>query len=120
MENTITLGELFKSAGYTTLWSGKHHSIENPITRGFDHYSGLLDGASNHFNPGVKRDGEGQPAQKGWLKRSPKTYRNWVIEGEVFNPYTPESRDFYTTDVLQIMLLIGLIILMMRKPFFFT
>ena len=28
MENTVTLGELFKSAGYTTLWSGKHHSIE--------------------------------------------------------------------------------------------
>ena len=99
MENAITLGELFKSAGYTTLWSGKHHSIENPIRRGFDHYSGLLDGASNHFNPGVKRDGEGQPAQKGWLKRSPTSYRNWVIEGEVFNPYTPESRDFYTTDI---------------------
>ena len=99
MENAITLGELFKSKGYTTFWSGKHHSIENPITRGFDHYSGLLDGASNHFNPGVKRLGEGQPAQKGWLKRSPTTYRNWVIDGEVFNPYTPESRDFYTTDV---------------------
>ena len=41
MENTVTLGELFKSAGYTILWSGKHYSIENPITRGFDHYSGL-------------------------------------------------------------------------------
>ena len=64
MQNAITLGELFKSAGYITLWSGKHHSIENPISRGFDHYSGLLDGASNHFNPGVKRIGEGQPAQK--------------------------------------------------------
>ena len=98
MRNAITLGELFKTAGYTTLWSGKHHSIENPVTRGFDHYSGLLDGAANHFNPGLKRPGEGQPAQKG-LKNSPVTYRNWVIEGEVFNPYTPESRDFYSTDV---------------------
>ena len=55
MRNAITLGELFKSAGYTTLWSGKHHSTENPIDRGFDHYSGLLDGASNHFNPGKQR-----------------------------------------------------------------
>ena len=59
MRNAITLGELFRSAGYTTLWSGKHHSIENPVDRGFDHYSGLLDGAANHFNPGLKREGEG-------------------------------------------------------------
>ena len=58
MRNAITLGELFKSEGYTTLWSGKHHSRENPIDRGFDHYSGLLDGAANHFNPGLKREGE--------------------------------------------------------------
>ncbi len=98
MRNAITLGELFQSTGYTTLWSGKHHSTENPVDRGFDHYSGLLDGAANHFNPGLKREGEGQPAQKG-LKKIPVTYRNWVIEGEVFNPYTPQSKDFYTTDV---------------------
>ena len=98
MRNAVTLGEMFQSAGYTTLWSGKHHSIENPIERGFDHYSGLLDGASNHFNPGLKRIGEGQPAQKG-LKKTPITYRNWVIEGKIFNPYTPESKDFYSTDV---------------------
>ena len=98
MRNAITLGELFKSEGYTTLWSGKHHSRENPIDRGFDHYSGLLDGAANHFNPGLKREGEGQPAQKG-LKKSPISYRNWVIEGEIFNPYTPISRDFYSSDI---------------------
>ncbi|MEK9609895.1 MAG: sulfatase-like hydrolase/transferase, partial [Flavobacteriaceae bacterium] len=98
MRNSITLGELFQSQGYTTLWSGKHHSTENPINRGFNHYSGLLDGASNHFNPGLQREGEGQPAQKG-LKNNPMTYRNWVIEGEVFNPYTPTSKDFYSTDV---------------------
>jgi arylsulfatase A-like enzyme len=98
IRNAITLGELFRSEGYTTLWSGKHHSTENPIDRGFDHYSGLLDGAANHFNPGLKRVGEGQPAQKG-LKKTPVTYRNWVIEGEIFNPYTPQSKDFYSTDI---------------------
>jgi arylsulfatase A-like enzyme len=98
MRNAITLGELFQSVGYTTLWSGKHHSTENPVDRGFDRYSGLLDGAANHFNPGLKRQGEEQPAQKG-LKKSPVSYRNWVIEGEVFNPYTPESKTFYSTDV---------------------
>ncbi|MBX2842968.1 MAG: arylsulfatase [Flammeovirgaceae bacterium] len=92
INNAITLGELFQSEGYTTMWSGKHHSTENPITRGFDHYSGLLDGACNYFNPGMQREGEGQPVQK-------RNNRTWCIEGEEFKPYTPESKDFYTTDV---------------------
>jgi arylsulfatase len=90
MNNAITLGELFKMAGYTTMWSGKHHSTELPTTRGFDYYSGLFDGASNHFNPGKQRDGEGQPAQK-------KPNRTWVIDGKLIQPYTP-PKDFYTTD----------------------
>lgn len=90
MKNAVTLGEIFKMAGYTTMWSGKHHSTELPTTRGFDHYSGLFEGASNHFNPGKKREGEGQPAQK-------RPDRPWVIDGEVIQPYTPPS-DFYTTD----------------------
>jgi arylsulfatase len=90
MSNAVTLGEIFKMAGYTTMWAGKHHSTELPTTRGFDHYSGLFEGASNHFNPGKKREGEGQPAQK-------RPDRPWVIDGEVFQPYTPPS-DFYTTD----------------------
>lgn len=90
MNNAITLGELFKEAGYTTMWSGKHHSTELPTTRGFDHYSGLFEGASNHFNPGLQREGEEQPAQK-------RPDRPWVIDGEVIQPYTP-PKDFYTTD----------------------
>lgn len=90
MNNALTLGEMFKMAGYTTMWAGKHHSTELPTTRGFDHYSGLFEGASNHFNPGKKREGEGQPAQK-------RPDRPWVIDGEIFQPYTPPS-DFYTTD----------------------
>lgn len=90
MNNAITLGELFKEAGYTTMWSGKQHSTELPTTRGFDHYSGLFEGASNHFNPGLQREGEGQPAQK-------RPDRPWVIDGEIIQPYTP-SKDFYTTD----------------------
>ncbi len=90
MNNAITLGELFKTAGYTTMWSGKHHSTELPTTRGFDHYSGLFEGASNHFNPGKQREGEGQPAQK-------RPDRPWVIDGEVIQPYTP-PKGFYTTD----------------------
>ncbi len=91
MQNAITLGEMFRNAGYTTLWSGKHHSSENPVSRGFDHYSGLMDGACNYFNPGNQRDGEEKPAQKA-------EGRTWCIEGNVIDAYTPENRDFYTTD----------------------
>lgn len=90
MRHAMTLGELFKLADYTTLWSGKHHSTERPTTRGFDHYSGLFEGASNHFNPGRQREGEGKPAQK-------RPDRPWVIDGELVQPYTPD-KDFYTTD----------------------
>lgn len=89
MNNAITLGELFQEAGYTTLWSGKHHSTELPTTRGFDHYSGLFDGAGNYFNPGEQREGEGIPAQK--------RKRHWVLDGKVYHPYTP-PKGFYATD----------------------
>ncbi|HEX7847803.1 MAG TPA: arylsulfatase [Chitinophagaceae bacterium] len=89
--NGITIGEYLKSAGYKTMWSGKHHGIENPKTRGFDHYYGLRDGACNYFNPGKQRPGEGKPAQK-------KQIRYWCIEDSLYAPYTPEEKDFYTTD----------------------
>ncbi len=89
--NAITLGEYLKSAGYITLWSGKHHGAENPKTRGFDHYYGLRDGACNYFNPGLQRAGEDKPAQK-------KQVRYWCIEDKEYAPYTPEEKDFYTTD----------------------
>lgn len=91
LENCITLGEYMKSAGYLTLWSGKHHGSENPRTRGFDHYIGLKDGACNYFNPGLQRDGEEVPAQKSHR-------RKWCIEDKEYAPYTPTDRNFYTTD----------------------
>lgn len=91
LQNGITLGEYLKSAGYLTLMSGKHHGVENPYTRGFDRYYGLKDGACNHFNPGKQRPGEGKPAQK-------KADRNWCIDDKEYAPYSPEEKDFYTTD----------------------
>ena len=91
LRNCITLGEGLKSAGYRTLWSGKHHGIENPVTRGFDRYYGLKDGATNYFNPGKQRSGEGKPAQK-------RSGRKWCIDSVEFAPYTPAEKDFYTTD----------------------
>ena len=91
LQNSMTLGEYLKSSGYITLWSGKHHGMENPRTRGFDHYYGLKDGACNYFNPGNQRFGEGIPAQK-------KHNRIWCIEDKEYAPYTPMEPDFYTTD----------------------
>lgn len=94
--NAVTLGEVLRTAGYRTLWSGKHHGLENPVTRGFDRYYGLKDGACNYFNPGNQRTGEGTPARKGAPGR--KTVRSWCIDSIIYNPYTPQEKDFYTTD----------------------
>ena len=88
----ITLGEALKGAGYRTLASGKHHSGESLYDRGFDRYFGLLDGANNHFNPGLPREGEPKPAQKAPGRR------HWAIDAEVLQPYTPPEKDFYSTD----------------------
>jgi arylsulfatase A-like enzyme len=94
--NAVTLGEVLRTAGYRTLWSGKHHGLENPVYRGFDRYYGLKDGACNYFNPGDQRPGEGAPARKG--RPGNKTVRAWCIDSVTFMPYTPEEKDFYTTD----------------------
>ncbi len=90
IKNAITLGEMLQTAGYRTLWSGKHHGVERPVDRGFDRYYGLRDGASNHFNPGLQREGEPVPAQK-------RPDRPFFVDHEMFQPYTP-PKDFYTTD----------------------
>ena len=52
---TATLGEVLQPAGYHTWWVGKNHAHFNPVTRGYDHYYGMMGGAENHFNPGFDR-----------------------------------------------------------------
>ena len=49
LANCITLGEAMRSAGYTTLMTGKWHLGSDPIARGFDRYFGHLSGATNFF-----------------------------------------------------------------------
>lgn len=90
VKNGATLAEVLRPAGYRTLASGKHHGRENLIDRGFDHYYGLRDGASNFWNPGGQREGEPAPARKG--------DRYWCDDETTYHPYTPEDPDFYTTD----------------------
>jgi arylsulfatase A-like enzyme len=90
LKNGITFGELLQSAGYRTLWAGKHHGFDHPMDRGFDRYYGLKEGASNHFNPGPQREGEPKPAQK-------RPDRPFYNDRTLYQPYSP-PRDFYTTD----------------------
>lgn len=53
--NCVTIAEALKAGGYNTYMTGKWHvgtAPENwPVKRGFDHYFGLIDGASSYFNP---------------------------------------------------------------------
>lgn len=91
IKNAVTLGEVLRTAGYRTLASGKHHGTENLYVRGFDHYYGLLQGASNMWNPGgVTREGEMPPGRKA-------AARPFCIDEETIEPYTP-PKGWYATD----------------------
>ena len=89
----VTIAEVLREVGYRTLMVGKWHGRENPWDRGFDRYFGLVDGAVNHFNPGLTRPGEPPPSRK-----APGRLRRWAVDGEMFLPYTPDDPYFYSTD----------------------
>ncbi len=80
-DNCVTIGEALRPAGYTTLMVGKWHVGENrphwPVDRGFDHYFGLISGASNYFRLG------------------PEPNRKMALDGE---PWFPPATGFYMTD----------------------
>jgi len=88
--NSISIGDLLKSAGYRTLFSGKNHSRTKLYDFGFDRTYEFWGGATNHFNPGAQREGELAPIFKG----GPET---WNIDDKSFRPYSP-PKDFYSTD----------------------
>jgi hypothetical protein len=48
---------------------------------GYDHYYGLRDDVCNHFNPGIRRPGEGLPVQK-----SSPSFRTWCIDDSLVSP----------------------------------
>jgi len=83
--NCVTLAEVLRGAGYATLMSGKWHcgeGVENwPVNRGFDRYFGLLEGASNYFDP-----------SKDYIK--PRTL---MLDDQVYD--VPEE-GFYMTDAI--------------------
>ena len=73
LASCITLAEAMRSAGYTTLMTGKWHLKSNPIARGFDRYFGHLSGATNFF-------------------KGDKTFR---LDDQ---PFKVPDKGFYTTD----------------------
>lgn len=84
-DQCVTLGEVLKTAGYSTYMSGKWHVGEFedqwPKNRGFDKYYGLISGAMNYFDISKSK-------RKG-------LERTFLKDGV---PYKPPSDEFYATD----------------------
>ena len=71
--NSVTIAEVLRGAGYTTLASGKWHVGSTPMDRGFDRYFGMLGGSCSYFEPD-------------------KTFR---LDRE---PFATKDKNFYTTN----------------------
>lgn len=84
---SLTLGEVFRSGGYSTLLSGKWHvgrdSLSWPNQRGFDRFYGILGGASAYFDVKPMPYGN-SPAPVTLLKNNVRQY--------------PKDNSFYFTD----------------------
>ncbi len=85
-DNTVTLGEALRPAGYRCYMSGKWHVGEFrpywPVDRGFDRYYGLLSGGMNYFGD--------------FSRGKSKTVKRGFAEDD--HVITPEKEGFYTTD----------------------
>jgi len=79
-KNCVTIAEVLKDAGYTTLMTGKWHlgmakDSLWPLQRGFEKYYGILAGACNYFDP---------------------TYPRGITQGN--DTITIKDSSYYTTD----------------------
>lgn len=79
-QNCVTIAEALQQSGYNTLMAGKWHVGTDPshwpVKRGFDHYFGLIDGASSYFTPTMPY----RPNQKLTIALDDKEYApgpNW-------------------------------------------
>ncbi len=80
---SITLAEVLRDAGYSTYMSGKWHVGEKkahwPRKRGFDRYFGLISGGSSYFE----------------LDKDPVRLRQMALDDD---PWEPSEENFYMTD----------------------
>lgn len=84
-DHCVTIAEVLRDTGYTTLMSGKWHVGEErpnwPTDRGFDRYFGLISGGANYFDiTKTKR---------------PDVTRTMALDDQ---PYIPPDEGFYMTD----------------------
>jgi arylsulfatase len=83
----VTLAEVLRRSGYSTLMSGKWHvgeAPENwPVKRGFDRYWGLFSGAMNYFDLSKAK--------------APNVVRRFAEDDRAI---TPPNRGFYMTDAI--------------------
>lgn len=84
-ENVATIAELLQQANYSTYLSGKWHVGEKPdhwpLKRGFDHYFGLISGASSYYEV---------------IKDQPRV-RQMALDDD---PWEPPVENFYMTDAI--------------------
>jgi len=87
-DRCLTIAEALKPAGYRTCMSGKWHVGEKPehwpLRRGFDHYYGLISGASSYFDPNFVLEGSNRA-------------RTMVRESTKITEF---AKDFYMTDAI--------------------
>jgi len=84
-DKCVTIAEVLKTAGYSTLMAGKWHVGETrphwPVDRGFDRYYGLISGAANYFD--ITKS------------KSRCTTRRFAVNDMA---HTPREENFYITD----------------------
>ena len=82
-DSCVTIAEVLKDDGYSTLMAGKWHLNDRPehwpVRQGFDRYFGLLDGANSYFGNRPYR---------------PNQVLTYALNDQVYTP----GEDFYATD----------------------
>ena len=98
--NSISLGDMLRTAGYTTLFSGKNHSTTPLYGFGFDHTCEFLGGSTNNLNPGPQRPGEPYPIDKGKVGTYATFNFDNVTNKAFVTPAGYYSSDFYTNSAI--------------------